>query len=437
MARVAQLFETDPEVAGLLKGWLEGHHWEVRSLDPARTSSEAFLAQMQAEVPHAIILSTRSDTSQHFELILQLRRTLKREQQPTIIALRREADPLDAGRAMDAGADGILTKPVPLEQLEQMLDRHAGLTEAPAEMLVRFWGVRGSIPTPGPKTVRVGGNTSCVELRTEGELIILDAGTGIRLLGLELQKEFAERPFQATLLISHTHWDHIQGFPFFAPAYKPGNHLRILGYEGSKRGLEGTLSGQMESAYFPVSLRSIPSLLEFREMQELSFQIGRVSVESTFAHHPGICMGYRLETTAGSVVYLPDHEVYSRESILQMARYEHNEGSGDLAGHAKEQDEKITSFIRDADVLIMDSQYLADEYPRYVGWGHSCVDDVVETAIAGNVKRLRLFHHDPAHDDEKLITKLNGARAVARSLGSSIEIGLAIEGEEIRLTPKA
>jgi len=429
MAQVALLLEPNPDTANLITAFLEEQDWKVIGIPSVQQLWET----LETQHPDAVILEIRDDQQAHFDFILKIRRELPRSRQPIIVALRSQENKGDAGRATDSGVDGVLSQPIDLDELGGVLERHHGLNTQSSELMVRFWGVRGSIPTPGPKTVRVGGNTSCIEFRADGELIILDAGTGIRLLGLDLQKEFEEQALQATLLITHTHWDHIQGFPFFAPAYKPGNHLRILGYEGSRRGLEGTLSGQMESAYFPVSLRSVPSHLEFREMQELSFQIGRVSVESTFAHHPGICMGYRLQTEAGSVVYLPDHEVYSRESILQMARFEHAEGSDDLAGHAREQDEKITRFIHGADVLIMDSQYLADEYPRYVGWGHSCVDDVVETAVAGKVKKLRLFHHDPAHDDDKLAGKLQAARQVAKSLGADIDIGLACEGEEIRL----
>src|SRR5262249_18474851 len=150
--------------------------------------------------------------------------------------------------------------------------------------MLRFWGVRGSIPTPGPLTVHFGGNTSCVEVRADGEIIVLDAGSGIRGLGLALAKEFADQPIRTTLLISHTHWDHIQGFPFFVPAYNPENKVRIIGYEGSRKGLVGSLSTQMESPYFPVSMRQMPSNLDVTEMKELEFAIGRVKVQAAFAN---------------------------------------------------------------------------------------------------------------------------------------------------------
>src|SRR5262245_39686438 len=136
-----------------------------------------------------------------------------------------------------------------------------------ADLHLRFWGVRGSIPTPGPSTVHYGGNTSCVELRVDGQIIILDAGTGIRALGLALAEEFQDRPIDLTLLVSHTHWDHIQGFPFFPVAYDPKNTIRVLAFEGARKSLEATLSSQMESSYFPISMREMPGNITIEELK--------------------------------------------------------------------------------------------------------------------------------------------------------------------------
>src|SRR5438552_307188 len=153
--------------------------------------------------------------------------------------------------------------------------RHA----MPATTL-KFWGVRGSIPTPGPGTVRYGGNTSCVEVRADGQIIILDAGTGLRLLGRELVAEFDNQPLDLTLLLTHTHWDHIQGLPFFLPVYKPQNQLRILGLEGSRRGLDNILTGEMESPFFPIGLREVPANVRIEELKEESFRVGEMRVEA-------------------------------------------------------------------------------------------------------------------------------------------------------------
>src|SRR5205814_429419 len=152
--------------------------------------------------------------------------------------------------------------------------------------VVKFWGVRGSIPTPGQTTVFFGGNTSCVEVRADGEIIILDAGSGIRPLGEALAAEFGGQPIELTLLITHTHWDHIQGFPFFMPAYEARNRVHILGYEGARAGLAATLAGQMESPYFPIALKQMPGNIVIEELKDMTFNVGKIRVDACFSNHP-------------------------------------------------------------------------------------------------------------------------------------------------------
>ena len=232
-----------------------------------------------------------------------------------IVAISSQDYAVDQKAALEAGADECIPKASLLDKLDEIAAQAAALlpasaagtrlpstprhTEGPAR--IRFWGVRGSIPSPGPETVRYGGNTSCVELRSDGEIIVLDAGTGIRPLGLALAEEFKGTALTLTVLISHTHWDHIQGFPFFLPAYNPDNRLRILGYEGAREGLATTLAGQMESPYFPIALQEMPGNIVIEELREMEFQVGSVRVEACFSKHPGVCVGYRLYTPTGSV----------------------------------------------------------------------------------------------------------------------------------------
>ena len=285
---------------------------------------------------------------------------------------------------------------------------------------ITFWGVRGSIPTPGQDTVGVGGNTSCVEIRADGEHIILDAGSGLRPLGRALTKEFGARPLETTVLITHTHWDHIQGFPFFVPAYDPANSVRILGYEGARNDLQATLAGQMESPYFPIALAQMPGNIVIEELKSLDFKIGPIVGSACHVNHPGVCVGYRLDTSAGSICYIPDHE----------SGPENEDGPASIEG-AMEQ--SVVEFIRDADVVIMDAQYTAEEYKKHVGWGHGCLDDVVRVALKSNVKQLFLFHHDPSHDDEFLAEMLAHAQSLA--VGTSLRVALAREGESVILAP--
>src|SRR5438445_1135732 len=377
----------------------------------------------------------------------QVCRTIRQKLQPTkIIVVSGRDYAVDRASALEAGADEFLLKPITWEVLRESIDRL--LTPIPkrpratasAEELgsapprIKLWGVRGSLPVPGPATNRYGGNTSCVEVRADGEIIVLDAGSGIRLLGLALDNEFGSRSMKLTLLISHTHWDHIQGLPFFTPAYNQKNLIRVLGYEGARAGLATILASQMETPFFPVSLRELPSHLAIEELKEMEFQIGKVEVHSRFANHPGICAGYRLFTSSGSIAYFPDNEPYEQLKLQLASRDGISED--EARDFATAERKKMVEFIQGSDLAILDTQYTDEEYTKHVSWGHSSLSSVVALALDADVRQLLLFHHDPNHDDQMIDKMVEHARALVAKSGKPLEVEGAREGAEILLGAK-
>ncbi len=295
-----------------------------------------------------------------------------------------------------------------------------------AALTVRFWGVRGSIPSPGPDTVGYGGNTSCVELRLGNERLILDAGSGIRHLGLALAREIPAAPIAATVLISHTHWDHIQGLPFFRPAYGRGNQIRILGAPGTRAKLRAALSSQMDPIQFPVSLQSLAGICAIDEFDAPVMNLGRFNVHTIALNHPGGCTGFRIEAGQRSVAYLPDHEPY-RVALESSAP--------NTAAAARAAETALLYFVAGSDLLILDSQYDEAEYPSHIGWGHGCLRESVALALRAGVGQLVLFHHDPEHDDRKIESMLAQARRQTVEAGSQMRIQAARELE--RIVPQA
>src|SRR5438128_8410832 len=221
-----------------------------------------------------------------------------------------------------------------------------------------------------------------------------------------------------TLLITHTHWDDIQGLPFFSPAYNPKNLIRVLGYEGARAGLAKILASQMETPFFPVSLRELPSHLAIEELKEIEFQIGNVEVRSKFANHPGICAGYRLLTSSGSIAYFPDNEPYEQLKLQLASRDGISED--EARDFATAERTKMVEFLRGCDLAILDTQYTDEEYAKHIGWGHSSLSSVVSLGLDANVGKLLLFHHDPNHYDEMIDQMVEHARAYVTTWGSSV-----------------
>jgi phosphoribosyl 1,2-cyclic phosphodiesterase len=304
-------------------------------------------------------------------------------------------------------------------------------TASASSTRVKLWGVRGSIPVPGPATVRYGGNTSCIEVRADGELIVLDAGSGIRELGFALENEFGSRPIKLSLLISHAHWDHIEGFPFFAPAYNDKNEIQILGYDGADSGLREILSGQMATPFFPVALCDLPGKIKIEKLDSMEFNIGKVRVRAKFMNHPGVCVGYRIFTSGGSIAYLPDNEPY--DAFKLHSAKSHLLSPEQTRKRAVEERAELVKFLQGSDLLILDAQYTDQEYQAHIGWGHGSLSTVVSLALDAGVRKLVLFHHDPEHDDAMIDQMAEEARKLAAKSESYLEVEAAREGAELTL----
>ena len=290
-----------------------------------------------------------------------------------------------------------------------------------SSLSVRFRGVRGSTPSPRIRTSRFGGNTPCVELRAGDEILILDAGTGIRGLGSDLGAEFGSQPIEATLLISHTHWDHIQGLPFFMPAFAAANRIRVMATKGAGATLERALRNQMDPIHFPVDLDQMQGLTRVEELASDNVTLGAFTVHVTHLHHPGGCAGFRVEANGKSLAYLPDHEPF--ESVCLSAR------STDSS--AKARTDALVQFVRGVDLLILDTQYTEAEYQHRVGWGHGSLPDSVSLAVNAGVRHLALFHHDPGHDDDQIDAMVQTARGLAGQ--TPLVVTAASENETINL----
>jgi len=292
------------------------------------------------------------------------------------------------------------------------------MSESEGQIIIKFWGTRGSIPSPGPDTVKYGGNTSCVEVRCGDELIIIDAGTGIRNLGMELLKE---TQVKASILFSHVHWDHIQGIPFFRPAYVHGNEFKLYGNKNWDTRLEYALECQMQSPNFPVTfdeLNKVGAHMEYIDIDAGAvFQVGdrsSVTIRSIELRHPDRVFGFRIDYDGKSLVYATDTE------------------------NLPEPDERLVELASGADVLIHDAQYTSEEYYGSNGnskesWGHSTSEAAAAVALAANVRKLILFHHDPYHNDAQVDQMLQAAASIFPDTIAAWE-GMIIELPSARIS---
>ena len=281
---------------------------------------------------------------------------------------------------------------------------------------LQFWGTRGSIPTPGRNTVRYGGNTPCVEVRTsEGWLIILDAGTGIRELGRSLISRANGAPIAGDIFLTHAHWDHIQGIPFFGPIFQRGNHFTIWGAKALQTDIGRVVRDQMSPVVFPVAFEELDATIDFREIAEERRAGNGYEVRAYQVRHPGGALGYRFTERGNSeraLVYISDNEL----------------GPGAKYDTRPAWREGLVEFVRGAQVLVHDTMYTADEYDHFRGWGHSTYDEAVELALDAAVGQLVMYHHKPERADDEVDRRVEECRAFVARRGGKLELVAAAEG---------
>jgi phosphoribosyl 1,2-cyclic phosphodiesterase len=296
-------------------------------------------------------------------------------------------------------------------------------------MKVAFWGTRGSVPSPGPETVRYGGNTACVEVRlSDNNLVIFDAGTGLRGLGDSLIAR--GESIKAVIAVSHPHWDHIQGFPFFKPAFISGNEFTIVGAQTKQITLRHMLASQMDKVYFPVQLNELKARIRFRAVREETIPVFNGALTSMFVNHPSFSLGFRLTVNGRSLVYISDNEPFDREVAKSLKNVDKHvvdkylKQKGDL-------NQRVFDFARGADILIHDATYTPEEYVNHVGWGHSHYLFTLKVASEAAVKKLVLFHHEQTRTDQQVDEILHTCLKEIKKRGYKFECIAAAEGLEI------
>lgn len=270
-------------------------------------------------------------------------------------------------------------------------------------MEIFFWGVRGSIASPGPNTVRFGGNTTCVEIRDGDEFILIDCGTGVRDAGNHILSNFGSKN-DINILMTHTHWDHIQGFPFFVPAFIPGNNIQVLGPHLFETPFDNVMQNQMQYSYFPVNFEQLGAEICNKTLfDEKPFQLGSIKVTPKYINHPIRTLAYRFEKQGKCIVFLTDMEPYY-DVIYGGVKPENDEIEEfqEVQDMVALQNQTIVDFCRSADVLCIDAQYTHAEYQTKIGWGHTSMEDAIQIAHKAQVRDLLFFHHDPMRDDDQL-----------------------------------
>lgn len=399
--------DDDPFMIELETALLEEAGYEVVALD----SAEEALAKIKDVEPDCVI----TDLVMPGVAGMQLLKIIKDNHslsEVKVIVLSSKSFEFDKRQAMQFGADRFIIKPIDAESFAKSV---RAVLESKLELT--FWGVRGTLPVPGARTLRYGGNTSCVTIEfPKGQFFIFDAGSGIKELSNAWLAQKRGK-LEAKIFISHPHWDHINALPFFAPLYIPGNEFEILGASHPHRTMRELISAQMDDIYFPITIKEFGSHVLFRDLNEETIGVDGITVKTKLLSHPGNCLGYRVEYEGRSVCYVTDNELFLPDGPHYDAHYV----------------SQLTAFLNKADVLITDCTYTDEEYERKVGWGHSCVSQVAELAHDAEVETLYLFHHDPDQNDDAIDAKLEMAARALDSMRSKTKCVAPAETDVVKL----
>ena len=399
------IVDDDTSTIEIYKRLLERDGHQVTSL----TSSIDVLAKIAEIKPDCVLCDLIMPNFDGIDVFKKLRDQNNFSRPLFIIVTSKHFDS-DRKRAVDMGVDGYLTKPINPETFVNEI-----LEILQETLTIQFWGIRGTLPVPGEKTVRYGGNTNCVTLTVaKKHFFIFDAGTGIK----ELSNHLVEKnvfPMKAKILITHPHYDHINGLPFFAPLFMSGNEFEVIGTGQDDKNIEALISSQMDSVHLPFTIKQFAAQLTFKDINEEEFFIGDVGVRTMLLNHPGKCLGYRMEYKNKSFCYITDNELY----LENNPHYNHFEL------------ERLIQFIKDTDVLVMDATYTDEQYLQKTDWGHSCISQVVDVADKAGVKLLCLYHHDPDQDDKDIDLKLQSAKSLLKARDSRTVCIAPREGEKI------
>ena len=368
-----------------------------------------FLQNINSENPDLVVLDIMMPGMDGIEVLRQMRSS-EQTKHIKVIVFSSKTFEYDRKLAIDSGADGFMVKPI--------RNKEYFLTEANRLLFqvfnIKFYGVRGTLPVPGEKSLIYGGNTSCVKVSIPGKnAIIFDCGSGVKKLGDSMVSEKTE----ANIFITHAHWDHLNAFPFFTPLYIPGNKVRVYGPKSPGSSVSKMISDQMSDIYFPITVQEFGGHLDYIDLHEESFQLDGIRLSTMLLRHPGNCLGYRIDHGGKSMCYITDNELFPEKS----------------SGYSLEYLDKLCNFIAETDVLITDTTYTEEEYPMRVGWGHSSNVEVAKLAHRANVKKLCLFHHDPNQNDQDIEKKWKDTCRVLESLNSEVECLCPKEDEELEV----